>query len=580
MDKWLLESDEIGSKIVAVIQGISNKRGQAFFESIVQHLAKVIGADYTFIGRLGPDHSSATTMALCKGSQLIDNFSYDLQHTPCENVAGDRTCIYPHGICEQFPHDQLLIDMGIEGYIGSPLYASNGEILGLIVALYEKPIADARPVASVFELFAGRVAAEIENAEKHKALQSALDELDSYKRDLEAKVKERTRELELQKQKAEQADAAKMSFLSAMSHEIRTPMNGVLGMADLLSQGGLSEEQQKYLHALTQSGDTMMRVINDILDYTKIAAGELELEEVNFHLSGWLVMVVAPFQTHSRNDVQVRIDLDAALPASLRTDITRLHQVLCNLLSNALKFTHHGQVDLTVGLKEQVGALFYVEFKVTDTGIGIAEEQLKSVFEPFSQAEVSTTRKYGGSGLGLSISKNIVDRLGGELVVQSALDEGSCFSFVIPMRLANAHAEASSGGKYVSRYPDLKLLLVEDNKINQMVARGQLTKLGVSVDVLNDGDEAVEVLCRPEHGYDLVLMDCEMPRLNGFEASQQIRQWESEQQQLRVPIYALTAHVLAENTQRCLQSGMDGKLTKPVKLSDYPPIFDQVIGCA
>lgn len=566
-----LLSGDLGNIVIpAVMDGISNTRGSDFFEAITVRMSMAVNADFLLIGRLEDGNSRARTIAVCKSHKLIDNFVYDLKDTPCEQVTSDDSRLHKTGVQQEFPNDTMLVDMGVDSYYGMPLYASSGEVMGLVVAMYKHPVIDPVRIESIFNLFAGRIAAEIESTEKT----AALEELN---RALEKRVSERTEELAAAKQRAEEADNAKSVFLACMSHEIRTPLNGVLGMAELLESTQLDEQQSKYLRALRQSGVSLMSVVNDILDYTRMFSGEIELESVRFDLQEWVQSVVTPFHATITPPVRLHVDINPEVAGLYRADTSRLQQVINNLIGNASKFTHQGTIHLKLEKARDDNGARHIRFSVTDTGIGIDLDDLQQIFEPFLQADTSTTRRYGGTGLGLSICKYIVTSMGGEIDVESAAGKGSCFYFTVPLLIEDTAGSAMTQQHEENQYPGLKVLLVEDNAVNQFLTVAQLEQLGMETEVASDGSEAVALLCEKQRQFDVVLMDCEMPGMDGFEATRTIRAWENGNGKGKTPIYALTAHVLAENSDACAAAGMDGRLTKPIKIVDYYPVFNAIV---
>lgn len=569
MEDSLLSGDLGHIVVPAVMSGISNTRGKDFFEAITQRMSLAVGADFLLIGRLQDSNTRARTIAVCIDHKLSDNFVYDLKDTPCEKVTSEDAKLHRSGVQQDYPNDTMLVDMGVNGYYGSPLFRSDGQVMGLIVAMYKNEVPDPERIESVFNVFAGRISAEIESTEKTAALEI-------LNRALEERVAERTEELESAKKEAEEANAAKSVFLACMSHEIRTPLNGVLGMAELLEVTGLNSQQSEYLSALRQSGRALMSVVNDILDYTRIYTGELVLESIVFDLEEWVNDVVTPFYATVQGQVKLSVDIDPEMAGLYHADKNRLQQILTNLLGNASKFTHEGTIHLRISKMRDEGNHRLVRFAVTDTGIGISSTNQDAIFDPFLQADTSSTREYGGTGLGLSICKKIVTSMGGTIGVESIPGEGSCFFFVVPLEIEQHAENTLEQPQEEQQYPGLRVLLVEDNPVNQFLTVAQLEQLGMNAQVVGDGLEAVDLLCSQEQQFDLVLMDCEMPGMDGFEATRTIRAWETEQGSRRTPIYALTAHVLSDNSDACERVGMDGRLTKPVKIPDYYPVLNVV----
>jgi len=389
-------------------------------------------------------------------------------------------------------------------------------------------------------------------------------------------------QLEAARAAAEAANVAKSRFLATMSHEIRTPMNGILGMSQLLLLPGLSEtERQQYARTILTSGQTLLALLNDILDLSKIEAGKLELTSSAFAPAALLGEVQGLFAGAAQAkglDVSARWVGPAG--ACYSADALRLRQMLSNLFGNALKFTSQGRIEMQAQVIESANDLHLLEFSVRDTGIGIDADKLDLLFKPFSQTDSSTTRRFGGSGLGLSIVANLARAMGGEVGVESELGVGSRFWFrmraqaltnapELPENFASASTEFADSGLHGL------VLVAEDNTVNSLVISTMLDKLGLACQVVADGVQAVQAACAQERP-DLVLMDLHMPHMDGYGATESIRRWELAQGRPRLPIVALTADAFEQDRQRCLAAGMDAFLTKPVHL---PELQDALQRC-
>lgn len=360
-------------------------------------------------------------------------------------------------------------------------------------------------------------------------------------------------------QKAEEASKAKSLFLSTMSHEIRTPMNGVIGIINLLLQEQPKPEQLDNLNALKYAADNLLFLLNDILDFSKIDAGKIDIEESSFDLYSLLQQSLKSFLGNAR-DKGLNLELKASdnFPKALLGDSLRLNQIFNNLISNAIKFTHKGNIRVEAVTEKRSADSIQIQFSVSDTGIGIDESYLPHLFEHFTQASSDTTRKYGGTGLGLAICQRLVSILGGTLEVSSKKDEGTRFWFSLPFKIDHNRVEekAKVGQPQVSAYPGMQLLLVEDNQMNVFVARKFLARWEIQVDVAENGREALLAVQRKR--YDLILMDLQMPEMDGFESAARMRK-----AGLQTPIFALTANVNSDARSKVHESGMNDYISKP-----------------
>ncbi len=381
-------------------------------------------------------------------------------------------------------------------------------------------------------------------------------------------------EMRQAKEEAERASRAKSDFVSRMSHELRTPMNAILDFAQLLESEALKPEHRDYVGEINRAGAHLLELINKVLDLAKIESGKLTIEHIPFDLRHTLDEVAALVSERLKaKGLALHFEAAPGLPERILGDPTRLRQVLINLIGNAEKFTEQGGIDLRVEPVEQGQR---IQFSVRDSGIGMDAATLEKLFKPFAQADESTTRKFGGTGLGLKISQDLVQAMGGEIQVTSQPGVGSHFWFSLPSHPLEASEvrpenrdppEQAAGPEQEDLAKPLQghILLVEDNRINQMVATRMLDKLGLTYDIANHGGESLEKIAL--RNYDLILMDMEMPEMDGLEASVRIRAEESVAGKVRTPIIAMTANALNEDRDRCLSSGMDDHMAKPIELA-------------
>ncbi len=430
---------------------------------------------------------------------------------------------------------------------GDPLWS---ERLTIAAAMY---------LLGIYLAFTGLVSARLRSRAR-RAMRTARELVDSLEQKKSA-LEVQAHELEEASRKAEQANIAKAQFLATISHEIRTPMNGVLGTTELLLATPLEGRQRRLAETAHHSATALLALIDDVLDLSRIEASKLTLQSTSFDLRALVSEAAELMATTARGKpLALSCTISAALPERVEGDPMRLRQVLVNLLHNAVKFTERGGIALEVIVLDDSDDSVRLLFEVRDTGIGLAEDQFDSVFDAFTQVDGSSTRRHGGTGLGLAIVKELAELMGGQVGVDSRLEEGSTFWFEVSLKKGAVPAANPDPATANAPLLAAHILLAEDDAVNQMVVEEMLTSMGCVVDVVDDGDAACVAAART--AYDLIFMDCHMPVLDGFEATRRIRA--AADGGPHTPIVALTADALAGDRERCLASGMDDYMTKPV----------------
>ena len=554
VEKEILESrnryQTIFNQLRSVMEGTSSDVGDKFFHSLVSNLAGSLNVRYALLGEYSPlPYPSIKTVAIWDGNRFRENVTYDLANSPCEKVSETlKVQYYPQNIRKIFPNCQLLKDMNVESYLGLPLFDPSGVIAGHLIVMDDNPMRDSSNSEMILSIFASRVEVELDRKRKEEKL-------------LRANIE------------SERANQAKSGFLSGMSHELRTPLNAIIGYTDLLKAnvyGSLTEKQYHSIMTIHESGEHLLSLITDLLDISKIDVGALSLEIIPLSVSEVVTSVIHMFTTQAaKKELSIDDCIDPSISMSF-ADYKILKQILVNLLSNAIKFSpDNGKIEINVFPFEK----HFIKFEVIDHGVGIEEEKLEKIFSEFYQVNKVRDSLLGGTGLGLALTKRLVEAHCGLIGVKSELDKGSTFWFTIPWKKSKpVERELKTSTVHDLRVNSHKILLVEDNQTNINITLDILAIKNHYVTTAKNGKEAVEKaeLENP----DIILMDLQMPVMDGYTATRELR---SIPEFSDIPIIALTASADQESVKQAMNAGCTEHIAKPVTAKSLLSVINRYL---